>query len=386
MGAMLSLPHGGRLVNREIKDEEERRYLWGKAQELKQIALNREQIEDLQNIADGSYSPLKGFLGRHDFLKVIHDMALEDGTVWTVPIVLAVSRDEAERVRGAREIALVDREGQVLALMELEDVYDYDKEATAKELYGTSDANHPGVRDWLTQGGVLLGGRVRLLQRSPAQFDRYRLRPIETRVLFKAKGWRTVVGFQTRNVPHRGHEYVQKSALEIVDGILIHPKLGKKKKGDFKDEVILKTYQVLIDHYYLKNHAALAIFAARMRYMGPREAVFDALVRKNYGCTHFIVGRDHAGVGNYYDPKAAQRIFEELPGLGIEPLKFDNVFYCRRCGGMVSEKTCPHGPEDQIVPSGTYLRELLQQGELPPPELMRLEVAQVILEEEEPFV
>jgi len=386
MQTMLGLPHGGRLVDREVKDEEERQYLLGKARELKQIVLSKEQIEDLENIADGSYSPLKGFLGRHDFLKVVHDMTLEDGTIWTVPIVLAVGRDEAKRVRGAREIALVDQEGQILALMELEEVYDYDKEATAKELYGTTDPDHPGVRDWLSQGELLLGGKIKLLRRNPSRFDRYRLKPIETRVLFKAKGWQTVVGFQTRNVPHRGHEYVQKSALEIVDGILIHPKLGKKKKGDFKDEVILKTYQVLIDHYYLKDRAALAIFTAKMRYMGPREAVFDALVRKNYGCTHFIVGRDHAGVGSWYDPQAAHRIFEELGGVGIEPLRFDNVFHCRRCGGMVSEKTCPHDRNDRIVPSGTGLRELLQAGEPPPPELMRPEVAQVVLEEEEPFV
>ena len=384
MQTMLGLPHGGRLVDREVKDEEERRYLLEKAQGLKQLALAREQIEDLENIADGSYSPLRGFLTRHDFLKVVHDMALEDGTWWPVPIVLAVGRDEAERVRGAREIALLDREGRILALMELEEVYDYDKEATAKELYGTADPEHPGVREWLAQGDLLLGGQIRLLRRDSTPFDRYRLRPIETRVLFKAKGWRTVVGFQTRNVPHRGHEYVQKSALEIVDGILIHPKIGKKKPGDFKDEVILKTYQVLIDRYYLKDRAALAIFTAKMRYMGPREAVFDALVRKNYGCTHFIVGRDHAGAGSYYDPRAAHRIFEELGDLGIEPLRFDPVFYCKRCEGMVSAKTCPHGPD--FIISGTRLREFFRRGELPPPELMRPEVAQVVLEEEEPFV
>lgn len=386
MQTMLGFPHGGRLIDREVRDEEERGYLLGKARELRRIALGGEEIADLENIAGGSYSPLKGFLGRHDFLKVVHDMTLEDGTWWPVPIILAVGRDEAERVRSSQEIALTDHKGQLLALMELEEVYSYDREATAKELYGTDSLEHPGVRDWLAQGEFLLGGKVKLLRRSPSRFDRYRLRPLETRVLFKAKGWRTVVGFQTRNVPHRGHEYVQKSALEIVDGILAHPKLGRKKAGDFKDKVILKTYQVLIDNYYLKDHAVLAAFAARMRYMGPREAVFDALVRKNYGCTHFIIGRDHAGVGNFYDPRAAQRIFAELGDLGIEPLRFDNVFYCKRCGGMVSAKTCPHGEEDRIIPSGTYLRELLQKGELPPPELMRPEVAQVILEEEEPFV
>ncbi|MFQ6117996.1 MAG: sulfate adenylyltransferase, partial [Candidatus Bipolaricaulia bacterium] len=270
MQTMLGLPHGGRLVDRTVKDEEEREYFFKKTPGLKQVVLNRDQIEDLQNIADGSYSPLRGFLNRHDFLKVVRDMALEDGTVWPVPIVLAVSPDQAERVRDAREIALVDRQGAVLAVMELEQVYDYDKEATAKELYGTSDCKHPGVQEWLAQGDLLLGGTIRLLQRGLTQFDQYRLKPIETRVLFKAKGWRTIVGFQTRNVPHRGHEYVQKSALEIVDGILIHPKIGKKKRGDFKDELILKAYQVLMDHYYLRNRAALSLFAAKLRSMGPR--------------------------------------------------------------------------------------------------------------------
>ncbi len=379
-------PHGGRLVDREVRDPRERERLLKKAQKLKKLALSPPQIQDLENLADGGYSPLRGFMGRHDFLKVVNDMMLEDGTVWTVPIVLDVPRAQAEELKHEREIALTDEAGRVLALMELEEIYDYDKRRTAEALYGTASEEHPGVREWLSQGDFLLGGPIWLLQHPEVPYERYRLHPRETRVLFKAKGWKTIVGFQTRNIPHRGHEYVQKSALEIADGLLIHPKLGRKRPGDFRDEVILKTYQVLIDNYYLKDRAVLAVFPARMRYMGPREAVFDALVRKNYGCTHFIVGRDHAGVGSFYDPLAAQRIFDELGDLGITPLKFEPVFYCRRCGGMVSAKTCPHGPEERVNPSGTLLRELFQKGEAPPPELVRPEVAQIILEEERPFV
>ncbi len=381
-------PHGGRLVDLRVKDEEERRYLLGISKELKRVVLDEGQAADLGNLADGSYSPLRGFLCRHDFLKVVHDMALEDGTIWPMPIVLPVSREEAKRLRGERELALVDREGRPLAVMELEEVYPYDRAATARELFLTCDPAHPGVREWLAQGEFLLGGEVRLIREIQLhpQFERYRLHPVETRVLFITKGWRTVVGFQTRNIPHRGHEYIQKSALEIADGLLIHPKIGRKKPGDFKDIVILKAYQALIDHYYLKDRAVLAVFPAKMRYMGPREAVFDALVRKNYGCTHFIVGRDHAGVGRFYEPGAAQRIFDELGDLGITPLRFEPVFYCRRCEGMVSEKTCPHGPSERIDPSGTRLRELFARGESPPPELVRPEVAQIILEEEAPFV
>lgn len=388
-GSTLPHPHGGRLVDLRVKDEEERRYLLGKAKELPRIALDEGQAADLGNLADGSYSPLRGFLSRHDFLKVVHDMTLEDGTVWPMPIVLPLSREEAERLRGEREVALVDRGGRPLAVMELEEVYPYDREATARELFGTSDPAHPGVREWLAQGEFLAGGEVRLIRelQVPPQFERYRLHPVETRVLFTTKGWRTVVGFQTRNIPHRGHEYIQKSALEIADGLLIHPKIGRKKPGDFKDALILRAYQALIDNYYLKDRAVLAIFPARMRYMGPREAVFDALVRKNYGCTHFIVGRDHAGVGRFYEPEAAQRIFEELDelDLGIIPLRFEPVFYCKRCQGMVSEKTCPHPPKERINPSGTLLRELFARGELPPSELVRPEVARIILEEEAPF-
>ena len=379
-------PHGKVLINRWVKGKAKQDRLVRDARQLQQVCLDAEKVRDLQNIADGAYSPLKGFMRRHDFLKVVNDMTLEDGTVWTVPITLPVSETVAESLREGSTIALADTEGTLLALMELDEIYDYEKDAAAEALYGTDEPAHPGVSAFLQGEELLLGGDIRMLEKGSAVFPEYRLAPIETRVLFEEKGWKKVVGFQTRNPPHRGHEYLQKSALEGADGLLIHPKIGRKKKGDFRDEVILSTYRVLIKEYFPRNRVVLSILPAEMRYMGPREAVFDAVVRKNYGCTHFIVGRDHAGVGNFYDSFAAHKIFSEIDGIGIEPLFFDFAFYCSKCGGMVSGKTCPHSQTDRVNPSGTKIRSFLEAGELPPTEMMRPEVAQTILQSDDPFV
>jgi sulfate adenylyltransferase len=357
-----------------------------RAKSMPKITVRMSQILDIQNIADGSYSPLKGFLNRTDFLKVINDKTLEDGTVWTVPIILDVTKEQASQLPTGDEVGLVDKDFNLLAVLKLKDKYSWNKEETVEKLFGTKDKGHPGVRNYLQMGDILLGGTIKLIQQAPCKFENFYLKPVETRVLFKEKGWNTVVGFQTRNVPHRGHEYLQKSALETVDGILIHPKLGKKKKGDFKDELILKSYQILMDHYYLKDHAVLSIFPSEMRYMGPREAVFDLLVRKNYGCTHFIVGRDHAGVGDYYDSHDSHRIFDEFPKLGVQPLCFNYAFYCKKCHQMVSEKTCPHSEDYRVAPSGTTIRELIKERKKLPPELMRPEVAEVLINEKDPFV
>lgn len=379
-------PHGKVLINRWVKNKAKREGLLREAQRLPIVRLDDERIKDLQNIADGAYSPLVGFMRRHDFLKVTNDMTLEDGTVWTVPIILPVTEKEAEPLKEGSQIALGDEEGKVLAMMDLAQMYDYDKVATAEKLYGTDELSHPGVNDFLKAGEILLAGEISMLKQGFATFSNYRLTPIETRVLFEEKGWQRVVGFQTRNPPHRGHEYLEKSALEGADGLLIHPKIGRKKAGDFRDEVILRSYEVLIEDYFPRDRVVLAILPAAMRYLGPREAVFDAIVRKNYGCTHFIVGRDHAGVGNFYHSFAAHEIFSEIDSVEIEPLFFEHSFYCTRCKGMTSGKTCPHGKDERINPSGTKIRSLLEAGKHPPEEMMRAEVAEAILEFEDPFV
>ena len=271
-------------------------------------------------------------------------------------------------------------------MFEIEDIYAYDKKEAAQHIFKTTDAEHPGVKKLYAMGDFLMGGKVTLVKEGRSPFEKYLLYPKETRVLFKEKGWRDIVAFQTRNPPHIGHEYVQKAALTFVDGIFINPIMGRKKKGDFKDEVILNSYKALIDHYYLRERAVLAVLQTEMRYAGPREAIHHAIMRKNFGCTHFIVGRDHAGVGNYYGPYEAHEIFDEFPDLGISPLFFRSFFYCKKCGSVVNDKTCPHGEEYHVNFSGTNIRKLLKEGKKPPASMMREEVAEVILSSGNPFV
>lgn len=375
-------PHGGKLVNRFI-EEKERRQLEEKAEKLEKIRIRKDTVKDLQNIGNGRYSPLKGFMDKKNFLKVVNDMTLEDGTVWTVPITLDIDKETKKRVRDEEKIAL-EHGGKILAVMDVEEVFSYDKEEAAEKLYGTKDTEHPGVSSYLEKGDYMVGGKVKLLRKGFEQFKNYSLNPAETRVLFKSKGWDSVVGFQTRNAPHRGHEYLQKSALEHVNGILIHPKIGAKKEGDYRDRVILDAYESLMENYY-RDQAVMSIFTAKMRYMGPREAVFDAIVRKNHGCTHFIVGRDHAGVGDFYGEFEAHEIFEKIGEVGIEPMFYDYAFYCTRCKDTVSEKICPHEGE-RVTPSGTKIRRMLDRGETPPEEMMRPEVAETIKQFENPLV
>ena len=378
-------PHGGRLIERILKDEEAEEAL-RHAPELPGILLDDELTCDIYNLTHGVYSPLEGFMGKEDFSHVLSEKRLANDLPWTIPIVLDVTDEEAKGLEEGKDILLLERDDQPLALMHLEEKYNYDKRELATQVFGTLDIAHPGVKKVMEMKEVLLGGKVELLKEPEDPFYPYKLTPRETRFLFQSKGWRTVVGFQTRNVPHLGHEYVQKTALTFVDGIFINPVIGKKKPGDFKDEVILETYDTLIKHYYLKDRAALSIWRTEMRYAGPREAIFHAIVRKNFGCTHFIVGRDHAGVGNYYSPYAAQDIFEEFPDLGIVPLFFTAFFYCKKCGGVANEKTCPHPESEKIQFSGTLMRKALTQGETPPAELLRPEVAQVCFKWDNPFV
>ncbi len=379
-------PHGGNLVNREPSSAKNRENLKRKAGELKKVELSSGEVKHLQNIAYGSYSPLKGFMRQNDFNKVVKDKTLEDGTVWTVPIVLDVTEEKADEIENEEEVTLVDESGIQLAVMDLEQIYTVDKEEAAKGLFQTADEEHPGVSNFFDRGKYFLGGPIKLIRGGFDDFYKYLLKPVETRVLFKEKGWEKVVGFQTRNVPHRGHEHLQKSALEVADGIFIHPKIGQKKVGDWKDSVILESYDILLDNYYLHDHAVMSIFPADMFYMGPREAVFDAIVRKNYGCTHFIVGRDHAGVGDFYGDFDAHKIFDQLSDIDIEPLTFDFAYWCNKCGQMVTDKTCPHSMEDRIAPSGSKIRGMVKDGETPPNEIMRAEVAEFVTGKDNPFV
>lgn len=379
---MIPKPHGGRLVDRVLKGAV-RDNLLAEARKLPSLTISADLASDVMNIATGVFSPLEGFMGEDDFRGVLYYKRLATGVPWTIPIVLDVTEEEAGRF--GSEVALL-YEGQPLAVFYPERPFSYDKELLARQVYGTTDRNHPGVARTYSLKDRLVGGKVDLLREVETPFYRYSLRPIETRVLFEAKGWRTIVGFQTRNVPHLGHEYVQKTALTFADGLFINPVIGRKKPGDFKDEVILKTYETLIAHYYLKERAVMAILRTEMRYAGPREAIFHAIIRKNFGCTYFIVGRDHAGVGNYYPPYAAQEIFDEFPDLGIMPLFFTAFFHCRRCGSVANEKTCPHGEQDRLDFSGTQFRDLVTKGQMPPKEFVRPEVAKIIASFNEPFV
>lgn len=352
---------------------------------MKKLEITEDVARDCENIATGVFSPLEGFLGHEDYQGVLKEMRLGDDTPWTIPIILDL--DSAAAKEAEREGTLILTYGErPVAAMDVEETYPLDKKLHAKAIYGTDDPRHPGVAKTYARKDTALGGSISLIDPIESSFPRYHLIPLETRVLFREKGWRTVVGFQTRNVPHLGHEYLQKTALSFTDGLLINPVIGKKKPGDFKDEVIIRTYESLIKNYYLRERAVLVTLQFEMRYAGPREAILHAIVRKNFGCSHFIVGRDHAGVGNYYPPYAAQEIFDDFPDLGIVPLFFRSFFYCRRCRGVANDKTCPHPESDHIGFSGTKIRELLVRGERPPPEIMRPEIADIILGWDSPFV
>jgi len=377
-------PHGGKLIERILKGDE-KKAIQEKTKSLPRIVLDTESISDVENIATGVYSPLEGFMSRDDFRHVLNQMRLSNDLPWTVPIVLDVDKDLADELKIGQDVLLVSGADEQAAVLHLEDKYAYDREEMAEKVFQTTDAAHPGVAKVKNMKDILLAGKIDLIRESPTPYVRYKLSPKETRILFKEKGWRTVVGFQTRNTPHIGHEYVQKSALTFVDGIFINPVIGRKKKGDFKDEVILASYEELIKNYYLKERAVMAILQMEMRYAGPREAIHHAIIRKNFGCTHFIIGRDHAGVGTYYHPYAAQDIFEEFPDLGIVPLFFRSFYYCKKCLSVVNEKICPHPPSDQIQFSGTKIRDLLLRGEYPPVELVRPEVAKIIMDYKNPF-
>jgi len=373
----LIAPHGGLLVDLVAGAGREAE-LRARAGGLPRIVLTARQLSDLDLLAIGALSPLEGFMGESDYTSVVADMRLANGLVWSIPVTLAVDRANVPRDDG--EIALYDEAGELRAILNLRERFAYDKTREAREVYGTADGAHPGVAAIYAQGDVLLGGPVTVFRSIEA--DPYRLTPAQTRAEFAARGWRTIVGFQTRNPVHRAHEYIQKCALELVDGLLLHPLVGETKADDIPADVRMQCYRVLLDNYYPADRVLLAAMPASMRYAGPREAAFHALIRKNYGCTHFIVGRDHAGVGTYYGTYDAQKLMDSIApaDLGIIPLKFENSFYCHSCAGMASEKTCPHGADARVSLSGSAVRTMLLAGESPPPEFSRPEVARILIE------
>lgn len=377
-----SIPHGGVLVNRELQGEA-LKSAREHAKELTRLTLDERELSDLEMIGVGALSPLTGFMRRLDYETVVESMRLSDGLIWAMPVTKAVTREEAAGLKEGQEVTLIDEDGEPMAIMQVTDIYSYDKKREAAKCFGTTEDKHPGVARLYAQGDMLIGGPVQVLRR-PAhrQFNEHRLTPLETRQAIDEKGWKTVVGFQTRNPVHRAHEYLQKVALETIDGLLLHPLMGATKSDDVPADVRMRTYQEILEHYYPKNRVMLSVFPAAMRYAGPREAVWHAICRKNYGCTHFIVGRDHAGVGNYYGSYDAQLLMDTLPPheLGIIPVKYEHTFYCRTCGNMASTRTCPHGKEHHVILSGTKVREMLTNGELPPPEFTRPEVARILME------
>lgn len=378
----LSIPHGGRLVSRFAPDSEKEHWE-GRKPRLKKIVLNARELSDVEMIAIGAFSPLTGFMPEGDYRRVVKEMRLANGLVWSLPITLTVTKDKAGELQPGEDIALTDEQGTLIAILHLKEKYVYDKKREAQDVYRTNDEKHPGVAYLYGQGDVLLGGEISLINRPRHNdFIKYRLDPVATRQLFQKYGWKKVVGFQTRNPIHRAHEYIQKTALEIVDGLFLHPLVGETKKDDVPAEIRMRCYEVLLAGYYPEHRVVLAVNPAAMRYAGPREAIFHALIRKNYGCTHFIVGRDHAGVGSFYGHYDAQIIFEEFSpeDLGITPMFFENTFYCQHCGNMASLKTCPHPPAEHLSLSGTKVREMLEKGEDLPKEFSRPEVAEVLRE------
>ena len=369
--------HGSKLISRHLKKEPT------DLEEMPVIEINTDLSEDVLNIANGVFSPLKGFLCYNDLDNVVKEKRLESDTPWTIPILLDC---DSKVVNEGDTALLVNKENGVRALLDVEDIYTYDKKTLSQEIYQTQDENHPGVANVNNMKQYILGGKISLIDSKEREFDNYNLSPKETRFLFKEKGWKEIVAFQTRNPPHIGHEYVQKTALTFVDGIFINPIIGKKKVGDFRDEVILSSYETLMKYYYLKERAVMSILRTSMKYAGPREAIHHAIMRKNFGCTHFIVGRDHAGVGNYYGPYDAHDIFSEFPDLGIIPIFFRSFSRCTKCGSVVNDKICPHDQKYHINFSGTKIREILKNGDVPSEDIMRKEVAETILKYDKPFV
>jgi sulfate adenylyltransferase len=372
-------PHGGKLINRLIlasKKGESLEY----AKTLLKIELSEELVMDVDKIAIGAFSPIEGFFSKADFEGVVENMKLANGTSWTLPIILDVSEEIAEKIIIGQKIALIEKGKSVpFAILCVNDKYGFDRRNTVKKIFGTDDDAHPGVKRFLGLNPILIGGKIDLIERPRFEFSDFEMTPNETRIFFKSHKWKSITGFHTRNAVHRAHEYLQRCSLEITDGILIHPVVGRKKKGDFTAGAIIASYQAMLDHYYPKDKVLFSVISTYSRYAGPREAIFTALMRKNYGCTHFIVGRDHTGVGDYYDVYASHKIFDDFyDDLEINPLRFHEPLWCKKCEQISTDKTCIHKNQYKKI-SGTLIRELLNKGESIPKEMMRPEVVRALL-------
>jgi len=370
--------HGGKLVNRIVEKD---------PAGLFSISITNDLANDVENIADGIFSPLEGFLNQQDFESVVSRGRLANDVAWTIPIVLDVDEDTSKKIKEAGDVLLKNPDGTGVAILHVEDVFSFDKSKMNNGVYGTNDSTHPGVAKTNSMENFLIGGKIDYIQRpNESEIRNNRLTAIQTREYFEKSGWKTIVAFQTRNPPHVAHEMLQKTAITTRDGVFVNPLIGKKKSGDFKDEVIVKAYETMISNYYPENRCKLATLHTEMRYAGPKEAIHHAIMRQNYGCTHIIIGRDHAGVGKFYDPFAAHKIFDEYPELEIKPIFFPAFFYCKKCLTFTNPKVCPHDADSREQISGTMLREMLQNGQSPSEFILRPEVAKVIIDFDKPFV
>ena len=371
-------PHGGKLVNRITKADPSGLY---------SISISEDLANDVENIADGIFSPLEGFLGKKDFENVISKGRLSNGLAWTIPIVLDVDESTAAKMKKAGKVLLKNHQGLGIAILHVKETFTFDKEKTAKGVYGTTDSSHPGVAKTMSMQDYLVGGKIDYIARpEETEIRKYRLTPLQTRETFAKAGWKTIVAFQTRNPPHVAHEMLQKTSITTRDGVFVNPVIGKKKSGDFVDEVIVKCYETMIKHYYPENRCKLGTLHTEMKYAGPKEAIHHAIMRQNYGCSHIIIGRDHAGVGTFYDPFAAQKIFGDYPELEISPVFFPAFFYCRKCLTYTNPKACPHDDDAKEQISGTKLRQMIDDGKSPSEFILRPEVSKVILDYPHPFV